>query len=183
MLWDLAANLGKADPLKPGDLDELWRSLEGADAKKAEQAMRKLAARPTEALPFLKGQLKPVAGFKADPEQIAKMIGNLDSPRYAVREAAMRDLERLGGNARAAIQEAIQKPELTPEMRERLEKLKDKVNKPDTGSRWVRPLRGVELLERIGTPAATAQLKELAAGGDAPPTRFAKEALARLTAK
>ena len=80
LLWDLAANLGKADPLKPGDLDELWRSLEGADAKKAEQAMRKLAARPTEALPFLKGQLKPVAGFKADPEQIAKMIGNLDSP-------------------------------------------------------------------------------------------------------
>jgi hypothetical protein len=41
----------------------------------------------------------------------------------------------------------------------------------------------VELLERIGTPEAIAQLKDLAEGGDAPPTRFAKEALGRFGVK
>jgi hypothetical protein len=40
-------------------------------------------------------------------------------------------------------------------------------------------LRGIELLERIGNPDAIAQLKEMAAGGDAPPTRVAREALGR----
>jgi hypothetical protein len=45
---------------------------------------------------------------------------------------------------------------------------------------WVTALRGIEVLERIGTPEASAHLKEMAAGGDAPPTRVAKEALGRL---
>ena len=57
------------------------------------------------------------------------------------------------------------------------------MNKPDTGAEWLRPLRAVEALERIGTPDAVAHLKEVAAGGDAPPTRVAKEALGRLGAK
>ena len=82
-------------------------------------------------------------------------------------------------SAREAVQEP-KKPGLTPELRERLEKLTDKVNKPDTGIEWIRPLRGVEVLERIGTREAAAAPAELAAGGDAPPTRVAKEALGRL---
>jgi hypothetical protein len=95
----------------------------------------------------------------------------------------MRDLERLGGLAREAVHEAIKKPGLTPEVRERLEKLTDKVNKPDTGAEWIRPLRGVELLERIANDEALTHLRTLAAGGDSPPTRAAKEALGRLGMK
>jgi hypothetical protein len=45
-------------------------------------------------VPFLTEHLKPVPGVKPDPAKIQKMIADLDSPRYAVREAAMRDLER-----------------------------------------------------------------------------------------
>lgn len=183
LLWDLAGKPEKVEALKPADLEDAWKTLEGTDARKAEQALRKLAARPTEVLPFLKDQLKPVPGVKPDAEKIAKLIADLDSPRYVVREGAMRDLERLGGFAREPVQEALKKPGLTPEVRERLEKLTDRVNKPDTGTEWVRPLRGVELLERIGTPDAVAQLKDLAGGGDAPPTRFAREAMGRLAVK
>jgi WD40 repeat protein len=179
-LWDLTAKPEKTDPLTRADLDEHWKSMEQLNAKKAMEAMHKLESRPAEAVPFLKEQLKPVAGMKADPAQIAKLIANLDSPRYAVREAAMRDLERLGAHARDAVADALKKDNITPEMRERLEKLKEKVNRPDTGVEWVRPLRGIELLERIGTPEAVAHLKELAGGGDAPPTRAAKDALGRL---
>ena len=95
----------------------------------------------------------------------------------------MRDLEHFGNLVREAIAEALKKTTITPEVRERLEKLSDSVNKPDTGADWVRPLRGVEALERIGNADALAHLKELAGGGDSPPTRAAKEAVGRLGAK
>jgi WD40 repeat protein len=179
-LWDLASKADKSEALKPADLAELWTTLEGLPGKKAEEAMRTLAATPSVALPFLTEHLKPIPGVKPDAERITKLIVDLDSPRYAVREAAMRDLERLGNFARDPVREALKKPGITPEVRERLEKLSDRVNKPDSGIEWIRALRGVEVLERIGSPEATAHLKALAAGGDAPPTRVAKEALGRL---
>ena len=182
-LWDLTSKSEKTEAIKPAELDEFWKTLDTTNAKKADEAMRTLVARPAEAVPFLKEQLKPVPAVKPDAAKIAKMISDLDSPRYAVREAAMRDLERLGGLAREAVQEAVKKPGLTPEVRERLDKLTDKVNKPDTGAEWIRPLRGVELLERIGNDEALTHLRTLAAGGDSPPTRAAKEALGRLGVK
>ena len=61
-LWDLAAKSEKTEALKPAELDELWKTLEGTNAKKAEEAIRTLAARPAEAVPFLKEQLKPIPG-------------------------------------------------------------------------------------------------------------------------
>jgi hypothetical protein len=182
-LWDLKPKADKADALSAADLDGLWKSLEGTDARKAEAALRTLAARPAEGVTFLKERLKPVAGAKPNAARIQKLIADLDAARYAVREAAMRELERIGGLARPAVEEALKKTTVTPEVRERLEKLVDAVNKPDTGAEWVQSLRGVEALERIGTPEAVAHLKDLAAGGDAPPTRVAREALGRLGVK
>jgi WD40 repeat protein len=183
LIWDLTTKPEKVESLKAAELEELWKTMEAINGKKAEEAIRKLTARPAEALPFLKEQLKPVTGVKADPAKIAKLIADLDNARFAVREAATRDLERLGGHAKEAVQEALKKPGITTEMRERLEKLTEKVNRPDTGAEWLRPLRGVEVLERIGTAEAIAHLKLLADGGDAPPTRIAKEAIGRLTVK
>jgi hypothetical protein len=179
-LFDLTPKAERSTALTTGELDELWKKLEESGAKPAAEALRSLAARPAEAVPFLKEHLKPVPGLKPDAAKIAKLIADLDAPRYAVREAAMRDLERLGNLARDPVQEALKKDGLTPELRERLEKLTDAVNKPDTGAEWVRPLRAIEALERIGNADAAAHLKELASGGDAPPTRAAREALGRL---
>jgi len=182
-LWDLPGKAQKSEALKPADLDELWKILEGLNARKADEAMRTLLTRPAETLPFLKEQLKPIPGVKLDVTRIGKLITDLDSQRFPVREAATRDLERMGTLASAAIAEALKKPTIPQEMRERLEKLKDKVNKPDSGLEWIRALRALEILERLGTPEAIAHLKEIAAGGDATPTRVAREALVRLGAK
>jgi WD40 repeat protein len=182
-LWDLHKTPGKVEPLSAARLDDLWKALDGPDARKAEEAMQTLAARPAEAVPFLQAHLKPVAGDTTDPAKIRKMIADLDSGRFAVREAAMRDLERLGRVALEPVQEALKSPAITPEVRERLEKLADTVNQPDADAAWIRPLRAVEALERIATPEAAAHLKALAAGGDAPPTRAAKDAVGRLDAK
>jgi WD40 repeat protein len=182
-LWDLNPKADTAEALTAANLDDLWKTLESPSAKKAEEALRTLIARPSEAVPFLKSQLKPIPAVKPDPEKIAKLIADLDAPRFQVREAAMRDLERLGNLAREAVAESLKKTTITPEVRERLEKLSDSVNKPDTGADWVRPLRTVEALERMGSVDAIAHLKDVAAGGDSPTTRAAKEALGRSSKK
>ena len=178
-LWDLNHKADKTEALNAADLDELWKTLASPSAKKADAAMQTLIARPAEAVPYLKSQLKPLPSEKLEPAKIAKLIADLDAPRFQVREAAMRDLERFGNLVRDAIMEALKKSTITPEVRERLEKLSDSVNKPDTGADWIRPLRAVEALERIGNADALAHLKAVAAGGDSPPTRAAKAAAGR----
>lgn len=180
LLWDLAGPAEKVGLLAPAELAALWGALNGAGAKPAEQAMRKLAARPAEALPYLAAEVQPVAVPAVDETLIARRIADLDAPRFPVRERATRDLERLGGPARAAVVAALKQGGLSPEMRERLEKLKGKMDQPTGLDEWVRPLRAVEVLERIGSAGAVAQLKALAGGGDAPSTRAARAALGRL---
>ncbi|WP_020472926.1 WD40 repeat domain-containing protein [Zavarzinella formosa] len=180
MLFDLDQRPESPEPLKPADLTEIWKTLEEPSARKAYAAMTSLIARPAEAVPFLTAQLKPSDGAKPDATKIAKFINDLDSPRYIVRETAMKELERLGGLARDAVKEALEKKTVSPEMRERLEKLTDKTNKPDSGTELLRPLRTVETLERMNTTDARAHLQTLADGGDSPVTRAAKEALQRL---
>jgi WD40 repeat protein len=182
-LWDVDRKFDKPAALTAADLDALWKTLEVTDAKKAATALQTLVARSAEAVPFLKEHVKPVEAVKRDPERIRKLIADLDAPRYAVREAAMRDLERIGHPALEPVREELKKTALTAELRERLEKVADAVNKPDTEVEWLRPLRAVEALERIGNADALAHLKAVAGGGDAPPTRAAKEALNRLGMK
>jgi WD40 repeat protein len=180
LLWDLAGPTRKAEPLSPADLTEAWAALANPGAKRAEQAMRKLAARPAEAVPYLAGQVKPVSAPTATAEEIGKAIADLDAGRFAVREAARLKLERLGAAARPAVTEALKRPGLTPETRERLERVKSKMDQPVNTDEGVRPLRVVEVLERIGSAEAVAHLKALAGGGDAPSTRAARAALGRL---
>ncbi len=177
LLFDLLTASG---PQKAIDLPDLWKSLDDPSGRPAFAAMEKLMASPAEAVAFLKTNLKPATGAKPDPAKLAKLIGDLDSPRYVVRETAMKELEKIGAQARDAVREALEKKTLSPEMRERLEKLTDKTNKPDTGTEFVRPLRAIEVLERINSADARAHLEALAAGGDAPPTRAAKDAVQRL---
>lgn len=178
-LWDMTPKTVKAEPLSATQLADDWKALELPPAKAADALLARWSARPQEVVPFLQTQLKPVPTVKVDATQIAKLIADLDAARYPVREAAMRDLERMGSLAKEAITAAL-KMNPSPEVRERLEKLVNKVNKPDTGAEWLRPLRAIEVLERSGTPDAKRLLQELAAGGDAPSTRMAQEAVRRL---
>jgi WD40 repeat protein len=180
LLWDLTGPPEKTGPLSPTDLTEQWAVLDLAGAKPAERAMRKLAARPAESVPYLAGQVKPAPASEATPELLAKLIADLDAPRFAVREAASQKLERLGNPARAAVVEALKRTDLAAEVRERLEKLKVKLDQPTSLDEWVRPLRAIEVLERVGSPEAVAHLKVVAGGGDAATTRAAKAALGRL---
>ena len=125
---------------------------------------------------WLGERLQPIA--LADAKRTAKLIAELDSNRFAVRDRAARDLEKLGEAAVPALREAVAgNPSV--EMRQRIEAL---VRRADSLSAdRLRSLRSVEALEYSGTSDARAILEKLAGGlAEARLTREAKASVERL---
>jgi len=104
---------------------------------------------------------------------------DLDNAQFSVREAAAKELEKLGSQAEGPIQKALS---ATPplETRRRLERILETgygVPEPIT----LRDLRAIMVLERIGSPEARKILELLARGAPAAlQTREAKQALERV---
>jgi WD40 repeat protein len=183
LLWNVDELL--QPQTKPGltakDLERLWADLADSDAEKAFRAIVALTAAPAETIAFFKVHLKPVA--PVEPKRLEELLSDLDSPKYAVRDKATAQLEKLAELARSALEKKLAaKPTL--EMRIRIEAILAKLDGPETRPEVLRGLRAVEVLERIGTPDARQVLKTIAAGApDAPVTQDARAALARLHAK
>ena len=175
LLWDLTARAkdGKSQPssLTAADLDQLWTDLAG-DAPKADGALWALARAPKQSLHFLRQRLRPVA-ISADH---AKLVADLDSKQFAVRDKAFRTLDELGGAAEAVLHKTLrEKPSL--EVQRRLEQLLEKRRKDA-----IRPLRALEALEQIGTAEARQVLEVLAKGAANPRVGAAGAALPALDA-
>jgi WD40 repeat protein len=182
LLWDLT-RAADAEALngKPGaeELDKLWAGLNDADARAAFRAMRRLQAAPEEAVALLAKNVQP-AGGGADANAIAKLIAALDADSFDEREKASRELAALGKAAEAPLKKALaDKP--SAEAKQRIGQLLEKLKDQGPALEVVRPLRAVEVLERLGTPEAKKVLEALAKGqAEAPLTVAAKEALGRL---
>jgi RNA polymerase sigma factor (sigma-70 family) len=179
MVWSVSGRRKDARllsaQLHPGELESLWADLGGSDAAKAYQALWTLAASPDQAVPFVKKRLHPAAG--ADKKQLARLIRELDDDRFAVREKARVDLEKLGEFAEPALRKLLaQKPSL--EVRFRAERLLGRLQVHTLYEESPQTLRAVELLERIGTPEARQVLEGLAKGGEG--ARLTQEAQASL---
>jgi WD40 repeat protein len=180
LLWDLAGPKGKQPQLNADEIEALWKALDERSAKNAEAAMRKLAARPEQAIPILRERLKPVDRPTIDAAELGQLIRDLDASRFAVREAASKRLEGIGKPALEPLRAAL-KADPSPELKERIEKLLDRLERADDMAPWLQSLRGIEVLERMGTPETKQLLAALAKGApSAPPTRVAAEALQRL---
>jgi hypothetical protein len=122
------------------------------------------------------GKLLPFA--KPDPERVAKLLGGLDSPRYADREAAEAELATMADGLDPGVWKLIgTSPSL--EVRRRLGRVMASFDRP-TPERTL-AIRAVELIEWCGTPAAGALLAAWAGGApNAVLTREAAAARARL---
>lgn len=139
-----------------------------------------LIAAPADALALLRSHLKPVEGV--DEKRIDRLIADLGSDAFAVREKATEGLRRLGELAEPALRKAMaSRPTL--EIRRRVQELLDEI----VQHHWrptpeiLRQLRAIEVLERIGTAEARKLLEALAGGAaGARQTREAKAALQRL---
>jgi hypothetical protein len=179
LIWDLkdvlAAKPGPARSLQPEELECLWAALAGADAAKAYRAMEELEGAPPQAVPLLRRHLTPAGPGDAPVRR--RLIADLDSDQFAVREQATRKLEEQGESAEPALRNALKsRPSL--EVRQRVERLLGRLSKAVPSAEVLRGLRSVELLERLGTPAAQGVLKTLVNGS--PEAQLTQEAQASL---
>ncbi len=176
LVWDLTVRGGA---LSAAEINARWNDLLG-DAPRAYRAVRKLAASPTPVVEFLRGRIKATA--PADEKRIARLIAELDSDEFAVRQKAVTELENLGDLAAPACREALAgRPSL--EVRRRLDRLRKKqfaeARKPS--AERVRQLRALEVLELAGSTEARQLLATLAKGAAGSwLTEEAQAALARL---
>jgi hypothetical protein len=168
--------------LQPADLEAIWKDFtqnDDAGSKKAWQGIATMIQYPQAAVPFLKERLKPVP--RADQKRIDQCLEDLDSRNFKRREKAMKDLEEFGQSAVPLLDRKLAEQTLSLESRRRLEALAQRLTKTTLSGDELRSLRGIEVLEGIGTPEAMAILKELAAGGEgAALTVQARKAVARL---
>jgi WD40 repeat protein len=180
VVWDVAGRLNtKREPLRQAALDACWADLVSDDAGRAFQAVRKLVASPYEAVADLKKRLPPVSAPNA--KRIATLISDLDSETFAVRDAAMKELTKLGDEAAPSLRDAQDK---TPsaEARRRIEGLLAKLESLGTSGEPLRQARAVEVLEHIGTVEARRLLAKLADGASgAWLTREAKASIDRIS--
>jgi hypothetical protein len=135
-----------------------WRDLAADDAAKAFKAIWALTATPRETVALLQDRLRPVS--PVDFPRLEGLVKDLDSDRYATRERATRELEKLGELAEPALRSALNRqPSL--ETRQRLESLLQKLD-PIHDPERLRSLRAIEVLEHIGSVEAQTLLQQLA---------------------
>ncbi len=158
--------LDKQESLPSGAIkpDALWADLGSDDAPVAFRALKTLTARPNEAVPLLRDRLRALPLLKIaddDPRRLEKLVAELDSDDFSVREKATEELKRLAGRAEKALRQRL-KADASADLVKRIEELLTEIAKP-TPSRDAYLLdRGLETLERIGTDEARAAIQELA---------------------
>jgi hypothetical protein len=162
-------------PRQPVPLEALWSDLAGADAVRAYRAVGLLVARPAEAVPFLKGRLRPVPA--PDRADVLRLIRDLNSDVFATRQKAMRALEVLSEMAEADLEAAL-KADPPAEVRRRLQTLLKRVKVGRPNPEWLRAVRAIEALELAGTREARQLLRQVAAW--TPEDRLSRQAEAAL---
>ena len=141
----------------------------------AHRAVGEMTAVPNVAVPFLQSRLQPVGS--PDKTRIRKLIADLDSPTFAMRQSANKELQAFGDQALVQVRLALKVENLTLEARRRLEQIVNvMVDVPSPES--VRTMRGIMALERIGSKEAMVVLQGLANGE--PEARETKDVTAAL---
>jgi WD40 repeat protein len=172
LLWDLAP------PRSPDarGLAALWSDL-ATDGPRGHAAAWALSqAQADKVIALLRERLPPARAI--DEKRLQRLLRDLDSDEFAVRQAALRELQAVRDDVRPALRQALAgKP--SPEARKQLEQL---VSGPAVvcSGEALRGVRAVEVLERLGTPEGRQLLEELANGAaEARLTQEAKAVLRR----
>lgn len=182
LVWNLVGL--EQEPSAVTELDEsrteaLWQDLGSPDARKAYEAIRALSTSPRQAVPLLRQRVKPVNS--PDARKLERLIADLDSNHFLVRQQANNELAKMGDLARVALEKALDdKPPL--EMRRQIERLLERlVSTQELPADALRALRALEVLEQLNTPEARAAVEGIARGAaGALLTRKARETLNRM---
>jgi RNA polymerase sigma factor (sigma-70 family) len=189
-VWDLsrpgrmdrpAGHRGKAPvTLATAELTRLWDELGDPDAAKAGQALWDLVSAPAATVSFVKSRLIVPRG-PVDGKRLATLLAELDDDDFLVRQRAEKELARLGPDAEPALRKALA-GNPSAEVRGRIQKLLRRLAPDALDSERLRPLRALEVLERIGSADARKVLQALGKRADGNEiTTQAQASLARLT--
>jgi hypothetical protein len=171
LVWDVEPPKPENDKPDADAVTKAWDDLAGSDAARAFRARWALVSAPDTTLAHFQKHLKPTQ--PADPKILQKLIGDLDSQQFAIRNAANKELEELGDLASGALRQHLKK-NLSLEQSRRAEALLSKLRGPVTRPEHLRSVRAVAVLEDIATPAAEKLLEALVQGS--PEARLTKEA-------
>lgn len=153
----------------------LWAALAAMDAATAYRAIGALAADPRTAVSLLERHLRPVRAEDWEPAR--RLLKDLESNRFAVRQRAQRELAKLPAEWEPLLRQVLlADPPL--EVRRRLEPLLEAPPMRRWSPRMVRRLRALYVLELAGTPRAKELLRRIASG--IPEARLTQEARAAL---
>jgi WD40 repeat protein len=179
LLWDVQHALdtwrARSGVPSPPDLQRLWQLLASEKGTEAGEAIAQLQAARGQAVTLLREHLHPVPPVAAG--KVGRLLEDLDNDNYVVREAATRELEKLGDLAEPFVRERLAETRAV-EVRRRLRAVLEVIEGLAVRPEQMRIDRGVEVLEHIGTAEAQVLLRELAEG--APDARLTQEAKASL---
>jgi WD40 repeat protein len=185
VLWDVRSTRRaepiSQSPLSDRDLDRLWIDLTAEDGHTVHHALLAFRNGGDRTAALLRTRLQPAVG--PDPETIEKLIEQLDSPGFRVRENATRKLAQYGPVVQPQLEKALAKT-TSAEARRRLDALLSQAERSPLSAMDLRALRAVQTLEAIRTPAAMQTLEYLARGyPEGVLTREARASLQRLQRK
>src|SRR4051794_14217844 len=92
LLLALLSAPSPAGPPALAGLEKLWADLGSREPATAERVMVRLAAQPTQTIPFLCDHLHPVV--IPSSSRVARWLAELDSDDFSTRELAMHALEK-----------------------------------------------------------------------------------------
>jgi RNA polymerase sigma factor (sigma-70 family) len=178
LVWDVGARSAVPDVKLGSDAEaKAWDDLASANAPRAFHARSTLASAPEEAISLLTKQLHPTS--PTDPQR-RRLLTDLESEHFDMREKAQKDLEELGDLAEPALRQTLEKKP-TLEVRRRVQAVLEGLRGPVTRPELLQSLRAVAVLEDIDNHEARRLLEELANGApEARLTREAKSSLRRL---
>jgi WD40 repeat protein len=160
LLWDIT---GQRSQRFSSRTSELWDTLASADAEKAFEAQRILAAGGDAAVAVLRRRIRPAAGKALTETELARLVKQLDDDEFEARRKAFAALAGQGKAAVPHLNKAL-KDNPSVEAKRRIDELLAKLGRRPEPSDGGRSLRAVEVLEWIGTPAAKRLVERLAGG-------------------
>lgn len=183
LVWDVTltgAAKPRKDSLSAADAEKLWTAAIAPDAAEAFTALANFAAAPDQAITLLRRQIKAAPQGPTDAE-MDRLFEKLDSDDFATREKASRELAAFGEAAVPSVRKRLVKG-VSLELRLRARAFLDEFDAKEQSPQRLRQIRAIELLEGIGTRAASELLSELAKGAAGVPlTLEAAAALTRLS--
>jgi RNA polymerase sigma factor (sigma-70 family) len=128
-------------------LESAWNALAARESGESFRSEGRFLAAPADAVNYFAQRVKPAEAL--DPRKVQRLLADLDSDEFAVREAASEALDGLDEQAIPYLEAALKRME-SAEVRDRVKKILEQRWGAAIPTEQLRQVRAVMVLERIG---------------------------------